>query len=264
MPVKLINKTIIVFDIGNTNITLGIFQGSKIISQARLASDSSRTSDEYEIQIKQILARDSLSEFSNLQVVIGSVVPSLTATFDQLTQRLFNVTAIKVDHSNCGNLKLNVPNPSSVGADRIANAVAAGNIYSKPCVVVDFGTATTFDVINSAGEYIGGIIAPGPETSLSALVQRTAKLQKIDLIWPKFVLGTTTESAMQSGLVIGYMSLIDGLIERLKSELGELGKVVATGGLGGLFVKHSKYMTIYDPELTLIGLKTIAENSNDR
>lgn len=248
----------IVFDIGNTRISFGVFKGQDLRFERHLLTVKNVDDEHYSKLAESDLALAAQALGPGSRCVIASVVPLLTPIFERLIRSRLGLTSIVVGPKRCGGIALNVPKPETVGADRIANAVAAGRLYSMPALVVDFGTATTFDVVNEMGDYEGGIIAPGPDTALSALVERTAQLRKIEIEWPKQVLGKTTESAMQSGLVMGYMDLIDGLITRLNAERGELGTVIATGGLGSLFTQHSRYLKAYDPHLTLKGLNLIA------
>lgn len=249
---------LLTIDIGNTNIAVGCFEGAELRSEIRLTTLPSRTLDEYEALLIAVLER----RVPGIQVdrcIISSVVPPITPDIAAVVERAFGIQPLVVGPGIRTGIQLKVPDPLSVGADRVVNSIAARHLFGTPALVVDFGTATTFDVINKDGDYEGGIIAPGVRIALEALVARTAKLPRIELSWPKSVVGKGTVPAMQSGTVIGYLCLVEGLIARIVEERGPIPHLVATGGLGRVFCEHSKVLTTYDPHLTLHGMRLIAD-----
>jgi type III pantothenate kinase len=252
-------EMLLVIDIGNTNIVVGAYQGDKLAAELRFKSDSSRTVDEYAALILPTFNLKFREEIKIERCIVSSVVPLLTPVISTLIEEFFNITPILVGPGIRTGLQIKVHEPASVGADRIVNALAAKKIFGSPVIVVDFGTATSFDFVNKEGDYEGGIIAPGLNLSLDSLVKNTAKLPSIDIVWPKTVIGKNTTAAMQSGVVLGYVCMVDGLIEKMLAETGPVKKVVATGGLGDLISKHSKCINAYDRQLTLYGLKVLSE-----
>lgn len=252
------SQQLLAIDIGNTQISCGVIEDSKLISEFRLGSDIDRTFDEYASLIKIMLADHANSK---LAVVICSVVPPLTPIFEKISERLLHTAPVIIGPGVKTGMAIRLSDPSGVGADRIANAVAAKEFFGCPSIVVDFGTATTFDVIGPAGDYIGGIISPGLNSSVQSLVDRTAKLPRIELQAPDKVIGKNTVQAMQSGAVWGYVCLVDGLIQKIIEEL-EINdfnrkNVISTGGLGRLITPLSKNISSYDPHLTLKGMEII-------
>ena len=244
-------------DIGNTNIVLGLFDGAKILSEWRLETNLRRTSDEYCVTLRQLFQEMSLAS-GPTQAIISSVVPPLTAVLLECINALFRVEALVVGPGIKTGLALKVKEPTAVGADRVVNSVAVRELYGQPAIVVDFGTATTFDYVGPEGAYEGGVIAPGMRLSLEALVSNTAKLPRIELRWPNSVIGKDTVSAMQAGVMCGYVAMVDGLIQTIISEVGTIKHIVATGGLGKMCVEHSKFVKIYDGQLTLRGMQLLA------
>lgn len=247
------------FDIGNTNVVVGCFQGEELCAEIRISSTRDRTIDEYTDLLLSLLERRIGTPLKISTSIISSVVPPLTPIFASVIRDHFKHEPLIVGPGIKTGIAIKVNDPSSVGADRIVNAVAVRELFGTPALVVDFGTATSFDFVNQQGVYEGGAIAPGIGISIDSLVRNTAKLPRIEITWPDSIIGKTTTAAMQSGSVVGYLSLVDGLIERFEAEVGPLQHVVATGGLGKLFAKHSKKIKEYDPYLTLRGLKIIAE-----
>lgn len=249
---------LLVFDIGNTTIVAGCFKGEKLVCEFRLQSDTGKTVDEYVATMDLLFERQLEKNQPVRGAIICSVVPPLTGALSRVVAQLFNVEPLIVGPGIKTGIALRVTEPASVGADRVVNALAARELYGKPSLVVDFGTATTFDLVNKDGEYEGGIIAPGVLISLESLVQKTAKLPRIDLAWPEKVVGKNTVHAMQSGILRGYVCMVDGIIEQVRQEVGDIPHIIATGGFGELIVSHSSVVKIYEPTLTLQGMRLIA------
>ncbi len=250
---------LLVVDIGNTNIVFGFFDNEELRFQCRLKTDTARTVDEYAAIFGSIVRQQFQTLPSLKGSIISSVVPQVTQRIESIITSTFDVQALCVGPGIKTGLALRVPDPATVGADRIVNAVAAKEFYGAPAIVIDFGTATSFDVIDAQSNYLGGIIAPGLEISLDALVKHTAKLPRIELAWPQKVVGNTTVTAMQSGTLLAYTCMIEGLVSRIKSEISEIRTVLATGGLGGVIAPHTKLIDHYDRSLTLRGLQVLAK-----
>lgn len=246
-------------DIGNTNITFGIFDGEKLKATWRIATGVHRMPDEYAILILSLLERQGLKGSQITAAVICSVVPPLVGGFEELFQRYLKITPIVVGAGVKTGVRISMDNPREVGADRIVNAVAAHHLYGGPVIVIDFGTATTFDVVSAEGDYVGGSIAPGIAIATEALFTRTAVLPRVELIHPKRAIGRNTVAAMQSGIVYGYVGLIEGLVARIQKELGDKAKVVATGGFAELLAEETSVIEVVNPDITLIGLRLIYE-----
>lgn len=249
---------LIAFDIGNTNIVVGVFQGEDLQFVLRLKTDHERTVDEYAALLFSLLDKKLPTGATFNQAIVSSVVPPITPDITRLIQDSFSLRTLLVGPGIKTGLPIRTVDPAAVGADRVVNAVAAKTLYGAPALVIDFGTATSFDVVSSEGAYEGGIIAPGVRISLEALVKNTAKLPRIELSWPETVVGKNTIRAMQSGAVIGYACLVDGLVAKLEEEVGKFEHVIATGGLGQLFAQHSSVIHRYEPHLTLRGLRVLA------
>lgn len=250
---------LLAFDIGNTNIVVGCFKDEKLLFEFRLKTEAGRTIDEYEAILFSLFDRKLGAGYSISRCIISSVVPPVTPDVVALVQRVLKIEPLVIGPGIKTGISVKTTEPSAVGADRIVNSVAGRDLFGTPLLVVDFGTATSFDYVNSNGEYEGGVIAPGLNVALDSLVRHTAKLPRIELSWPKTVIGRNTVGAMQSGAVIGYVAMVDGLIERIQAEVGPIPHLVATGGLGSLVTKHSARLKKYEPHLTLHGMRIIAD-----
>ncbi|MCI0627957.1 MAG: type III pantothenate kinase [Acidobacteria bacterium] len=252
---------LLVIDIGNTNTVLGVFDGSRLVVDWRLETKQRQTADEYGILARNLFALAGM-EVSRIQhIVIASVVPPLNSVLEQMALKYFKLKPLFVEPGVKTGMPVLYDSPADVGADRIVNAVAAYEKYGGPAIVVDFGTATTFDAISAKGEYLGGVITPGPGISAEALFTRTARLPRVEIKAPAKVIGTSTVGSIQSGLYYGYIGLIDGILERMIPELGPKTKVVATGGYASLIGTGSSRIQEIDPNLTLEGLRLIYERN---
>src|SRR3989442_8769112 len=230
---------LLVIDIGNTNTSLGVFDGENLVANWRLTTARERTGDEWGVHTRNLFALAGLDFKSIDAIAIASVVPPLNFTLKRMAEVYFQVTPLFVDHTIETGVPILYQPPSDMGADRIVDAVAAIHKYGAPCIVVDFGTATTFDAINSKGEYLGGVITPGITISADALFERAAKLPRVEIKRPQTVIGSTTVQSMQSGLYHGYVGLVDGILKRMIDELGGTPHVIATGGLAPLMATRS-------------------------
>jgi type III pantothenate kinase len=254
---------LLAIDVGNTNIVLGVFDGDRLAESWRLATARERTADEIGILVTHLFERSGVALNRVTGIILSSVVPPLTGTLEEMAERFFGRRPLTVDPtSNTGMPVLYLP-PSDVGADRVVNAVAAYEAYGRasesPVIVVDFGTATTFDAISAAGEYIGGVICPGIGISADALFQRAARLPRVDVRKPPAVIGRTTVTSMQSGLFFGYVSMVDGIVARMRTELegGNRAMCVATGGMADVLARETVAIQRVDRDLTLEGLRII-------
>ncbi len=253
---------LLAIDIGNTNIVIGAYENDKLLGHWRLSSSITRTSDESWIVVKLFFDSVKLDILQINGIIISSVVPNLTEAFMRMAQQYLEITPINVDHTLNLGLKILYDSPETVGADRLCNAFAGFQRFGGPIIVVDFGTATTFDVVTKDKEYLGGIIVPGIEMSANFLHHRTAKLPKVGLIFPKRIIGRTTTESIQSGLMYGSVEMVDGLIRRIKAELGCPLNVIATGGLASVLFKESTEINVIEPFLTLDGLRMIYAHIN--
>lgn len=250
---------LIVIDVGNTQTVLGVYRGEELVETMRLSTEPERTADEYGALTLPLFQRAGLDPARAEAVVISSVVPPLALTLDRLSRDFFGRPPMFVEPGVKTGLPIRYDNPAEVGADRIVNALAARELYGAPAIVVDFGTATTFDVIGTAGEYTGGIIAPGLGISADALFAHASRLYQVDVRKPAELVGRNTGGAMQSGLYYGYIGLVDGILARLLAELSGPPSVVATGGHAALIAEGSRFIGTVDADLTLLGLKLIYE-----
>jgi len=246
-------------DIGNTSISIGVFEGEKLRTTWRMATSIQHMADEYATFLLNILHHQGLYPSNITEIAMCSVVPPLITTFVDLSQRYFHVTPLVVGAGAKTGVRIRMDNPREVGADRIADAAAAHHLYGGPVVIIDLGTATTFGIVSKEGDYIGGIIATGIATAAEALVTRTAQLPRVELTRPKHVIGTNTVAAIQSGIIFGYVSLVEGMLSRIEKELGEKATVVATGGYAELISRETKKIDSVNPDITLIGLRLIYE-----
>ena len=252
---------LLAIDVGNTNIVLGVFDGEDLRTHFRLSTSRSRTVDEYGLQILALLRTQGIRQDDIDSVIISTVVPPITDTLAETARKYFNNEALFVDPGIKIGLNIKYENPKEVGADRIVNAVAALAIYGGPVIVVDFGTATTFCAINEKAEYLGGAIAPGIGISMEALFRAAAKLPRVQFKRPDRIIGKNTVESMQSGFFYGFVSQVDGVVTRMKQELGPNSKVVATGGIATLIASASETVDEVSPLLTLEGLRIIHDKN---
>jgi len=250
---------LLVFDVGNSNMVVGVFAKGELLTHWRVRTDTLRTSDEYGMMLNSLFHYSGISMQEINAVVISSVVPSLMMELEWMSQRYFFCKPLVVEPGIKTGLAIKYDNPREVGADRVVNAVAAYQKYGGPLIIVDFGTATTFCVVNEAGEYLGGAIAPGIKISTEALVSRASKLPRVELTIPKSLIGKNTVMSMQVGIMYGFIGQVEGIIERMKKEIEGVPKVIATGGLGAIIARETASIDIIDEFLTLDGLRMIYE-----
>ncbi len=250
---------LLAIDIGNTNVTFGVFDGERLMGTWRLASDRERLPDEYAVSVLQLLKTAGVEHTAIDQAVMTSGVPILTTVIEDMCRRYFSVTPLRVGAGIKTGLRILYDDPREVGPDRIVDAVAALRMHKPPLIVVDLGTATVFDVISRDGDYLGGAIAPGIGLATDALVNRAAMLRRVELRAPRNVIGSNTTTALQSGIIFGYVSLVEGMIARIKSELGEDAWVIGTGGWAETIARETKVFDHLDPNLTLTGLRLVYE-----
>ncbi|MDO5649565.1 MAG: type III pantothenate kinase [Gallicola sp.] len=256
---------LLVIDIGNTNIVCGIYKEDKLIKDWRIATKENKTSDEYGMEFRQIMEIHHISYHDIEDIIISSVVPNLMHTIPAACQRYLGIKPYIINHLTDTGIKNCYGNPKEVGSDRIVNAAAGYKKYGGPLIIIDIGTAITFDYITKEGEYLGGAIAPGLAISSEALFMKTSKLPKIEIDTPQKVIGQSTVESIQSGLVFGYIGLVDSIIERMLEEKGNKAedvKILGTGGFSVLISKNSRYIERVDKMLTLDGLKMIYDRNN--
>ena len=255
---------LLVFDVGNTNMVLGIYEGTELKNYWRISTDKAKTSDEYGMLINNLFQYDNVDKNSIKDIIISSVVPNVMHSLENFCVKYFNKQPLIVGPGLKTGLNIKYDNPKQVGADRIVNAVAAIEKYKSPMIIIDFGTATTFCAISEKGEYLGGTIAPGIKISSEALFQRASKLPRVELLKPGMTICKNTVSAMQSGIIYGYVGLVDKIIAMMKKELGNDDiKVIATGGLSSLIASETDSIDCVDKNLTLEGLKIIYNKNKE-
>jgi len=247
-----------VLDVGNSNTVLGVFENDKLKHDWRIKTDRYKTADEFGILIKSLFEHNGISLSDISGVIISSVVPPIMFSLEKMSRDYFHVEPMVIGHESIHSfLKMNYPNPKEIGADRIVNAVGAINEYDSPLIIIDFGTATTYCYINERKEYVGGVISPGINISMDALYRRASKLPKIEIQPPDHVVGTSTVSAMQSGVFYGFVAQVDGIVTRMQQSINKETTVIATGGLSPLIADESETIQHVDLDLTLKGLHLI-------
>jgi type III pantothenate kinase len=250
-------------DVGNTNVTLALFEGEKLVADWRVTSHRERTGDEIGVELKQLFGLRGFELSVVSGVVISSVVPNLNPALVDASRRYLKCEPVMVGPGVKTSVRIRYENPRDVGADRIANALAAYTKYGGPIVVIDFGTAVTYDAINKEGDYLGGAIAPGVEISLDALVSQTAMLRRVEPVAPDSVIGRNTIASIQSGLIWGFVAQVEGMVKRMVDELGGKARVIATGGQAALVAELTNVIETTDPLLTLEGLRLIYSQNSD-
>lgn len=254
---------LLVIDVGNSNIVLGIYDADRLVRDWRISTDKAKTPDEYAILIHDLFRLAGI-HFSDIKaIIISSVVPTLTGVLEKLSRQYFTFTPYVVGPGIKTGMPIHYDNPKEVGADRIVNAVAGFDKYHCPLIIVDFGTATTFDVVNRKGEYCGGAIAPGLMISTEALFQKASKLPRVEIVKPASIIAKNTVNSMQAGIFYGYVGMVDEIVTRMKIECKDSPKVIATGGLAALIAPESKTIEEVDEYLTLEGLKLLYQRNRD-
>lgn len=250
---------ILVFDVGNTNTVIGVYDGEKLLNHWRIRTNAQRTCDEYGILLRSLFENDKLNLKEIKSVVVSSVVPTLMMELEWMSRKFFACRPLVIGPGVKNGLAIKYENPREVGADRVVNAVAAYNKYGGPLIIVDFGTATTFCVVSAKGEYLGGAIAPGIIISTEALVSKAAKLPRVELQRPRSLIGKNTVSSMQAGIMYGFVGQVEGIITRMKTEIEGEPQVIATGGLAAVIARETDVIDTVDELLTLDGLRLIYE-----
>ena len=253
---------ILVIDVGNTQISIGVYDGRKLINNWRMGTDREKTSDEFGMFVLSLLRNENLEVGCIKAVIMASVVPPIMYSLEHAIKKYFKMEPMIIGPGIKTGINIRYENPKEVGADKIVNAVAALELYGGPLIIVDFGTATTFCAINSKSEYLGGVISPGIKVSAEALFQKTAKLPRIDLVKPEYVIGKNNVTSMQSGIIYGYIGQVDYIVKRMKKEMNEgMVKVIATGGLSRIIASESETIEYVNGLLTLEGLRIIYEKN---
>jgi type III pantothenate kinase len=250
---------LLAIDVGNTNVTLGFFEGESLRATWRIATDPARLADEYAVVITNLLQLAGIQRDAIKHAVIASVVPALTPVLEDVCRRHFHITPLRVGAGVKTGLRVLYEDPREVGADRIVDAVAGLRLHKPPLIIVDVGTATVFDAVSREGDYVGGAIAPGIGVAADALAQKAAMLRRVDLQPPKRAIGTNTTNAIQSGMLFGYTSLVEGMVARFKAEIGEDAWVIGTGGWSTLLSQLTTVFDHVDQDLTLNGLRLVYE-----
>lgn len=252
---------LLAIDVGNSNNVIGLFSGEKLLTHWRIRTEWNRTADEYWVLIKEFIIVNKIEAETIDDIIIACVVPTLIRTLEEMSRKYFSCEPLIVGPGIKTGIPILYRNPAEVGADRIVNAVAGYEKYGGPLIIVDFGTATTFDAISKKGEYLGGAIFPGVQISLEALFKNTAKLPRVDLTIPENVIGKSTIESIQSGAMYGYIGLIDSMVTRMRGELGPKTRAIATGGTGQLISSKSETIETFDHFLTLDGLRILYEKN---
>jgi type III pantothenate kinase len=253
---------LLVIEVGNTNTKIGVFSGSRLLVSWRLTTRREQTADEYGVFIQTLLATRGIEQQRFTGVAISNVVPTVQQTLEAMSDAYFGIQPFSVEPGRSDTVPLLVDAPHEVGADRICDIVGGVTLYGSPLIVINFGTATTFNCVNARGEFVGGAIAPGLVTASEALMSRAARLYRVELLQPEEAIGRNTITNIQSGVMYGWAGLVDGLVERMRAELGAPVKVVATGGLGEQLRGVARSIDLVDPDLTLQGLRTIWERAH--
>jgi type III pantothenate kinase len=249
---------LLAIDVGNTQTVFGLYDGDRLTTSRRIATDPTATGDELGALLGGLLDLSGVDG-----ICLSSTVPALMREYELFAREWAKAPILVVGPGARTGMPIRYDDPREVGPDRVVNAVAAKSRYGAPCIVVDFGTSTNFDVVSPEGEYVGGVLAPGVEISMDALFARAARLMKVDFVEPETVIGKTTIASLQSGLVYGFAGQVDGIVERIRAELGDTAKVIATGGLADLIAPHAKTIEKVDPDLTLEGLRLVWEQNLD-
>ncbi len=252
---------LLVIDVGNTQTVMGVYDGADLLVSWRLSTDIRKSGDEFWVILRNLFREAGLDTSSVDGVCVSSVVPPLQSMLEEVCARYFKCEPVVVEPGIKTGLSILYDNPREVGADRIVNAVAGIDLYGCPLIIVDFGTATTFDAVSAKAQYLGGAIVPGISISAEALFQRTAKLPRVELVAPKTVIGKDTASSIKSGLIFGYAELVDGMVRRIRKEMEGVPRVIATGGYAAEIAKHSDEIEEVNPLITLVGLRIIYEKN---
>jgi type III pantothenate kinase len=255
---------LLAIDIGNTHTVIGIFKGGKLVADWRMASLTHRTADENWLTLKSFCVDAGIDTSKVTSVGISSVVPDLTFVFEHMARKHFGVTPVTISGSLDFGIRIHYKDPSAVGADRLCDAVAGFEKYGGPLIIIDFGTATTFDVVSKEGDYLGGVITLGLESTAAELHRRAAKLPRIELRIPSAAIGSDTASSMQAGVLFGTIDAVEGMVKRIRAELGTPTRVIATGGLAKIVAAHTKVIEAVEPSLVLDGIRLIMERMEKR